>query len=67
MSRTYSLVGALCGLAAIGAMSEGRIAYKPRPLRYSRFCGPPHPTTRQQLRALQRAAKSAVAKIKAKA
>lgn len=59
--RRDGFVG-LAGLAVLAAMSGAARDIKPRPRRYSQFCGPPHPKSRQQRRALERAASAAIRK-----
>jgi heme/copper-type cytochrome/quinol oxidase subunit 2 len=52
----YDPIHALAGLAMLSVMSGNMTPRRTYKMRYSEFCGPPHPTTRQQLRALQRRA-----------
>lgn len=54
------------GLAALAVMARGMPRKKPSPRRYSSFCGPPYPNTRQQRRALERKSTSALASLKHK-
>lgn len=49
------LAGIAC-LAVLAAMTGGARDTKPRLRRYSQFCGPPHPKSRQHRRALEREA-----------
>lgn len=53
-------VMALCGFAMLSALAGGPPP-KPRPRRYSSFCGPIYPTTRQQRRAMERIAGKRIA------
>jgi len=58
IARSMDLSG-LAGLAMLCAMGGAEIVSKPRPMRYREFCGPPHPKSRQHLRALMRQAAKA--------
>jgi hypothetical protein len=56
IARHVDLHG-LAGLAMLCAMGAAEIEPAPRrPMRYREFCGPPHPKSRQHLRALMRQA-----------
>ena len=48
------------GLAVLSAMSSGSVASVRKPRRYREFCGPPFPATRQQRRAMLRAAQGPI-------
>lgn len=53
-------ISGLAGLAMLCAMGGAEIESRPpRPMRYREFCGPPHPKSRQHLRALMRQAAKA--------
>lgn len=63
MGERYGGISALVGLAVLGALSDTALPRKDRACRYREAAGPPHPTTRQQRRALQRKATAALARL----
>jgi len=62
-----SIPAAALALAVISSMSAGGNLPRKKPSlrRYSTFCGPPYPTSRQHRRAMQRASSAALARIAA--
>ena len=55
----------LAGIAMLSALSGGGMRKEPRLRRYSQFCGPPYPASRQQLRQMRRQAAKAVTRLAA--